>query len=360
MSTCLDNLVGVYCPDGVPNTDSPSYFLSELPGINLAGSAMTADHESKTGEGLMNRAIAFSKKVIKRDFLSLLKKDQHFMEVVSSEVVGRHGTNFIGNVAQDTGVLYSMYDPNDRFIKGYLEYLEVKIEADAAGTTINWQIDNNLPESKSVDLVAGYNKIDMKIDFNETIRVWIDTTSVSLSNGAEGITGTTSRTCLGCDESVCDGCVFFNSITSPVGAQTWTESNTYNGIVGAVQCRGDVDELICMHADELATALLYRSGMYIMNERLASDRNNPYVRNTKDEARALLLSWGGGIDGLTGYKVKGEYPRYLSQAVDNAIQTGKRSKSKAFRPTSVMIGDAIFSSRQIRRKKKPNTKFLNL
>ena len=133
MAECLDGLVGVFCPEGVANTDSPMYFLSELPGINLKNAALSADHEAGTGEGLMTKAINFSKKIMVRDFIQMLVEKQHVLEVVATEKIGRSGSNFLGTVDQFTGIKLSMYDPEDRFTYGFLEYLELKVEADASG-----------------------------------------------------------------------------------------------------------------------------------------------------------------------------------------------------------------------------------
>lgn len=353
MSACLDGLVGVFCPEGVPNTDSPIYWLSELPGINLLNSVSIADHESVTGENLMNKSITFSKKLLTRDFIQRLRQNQLFLEVIGDEKIGRHGTDFLGVANQFTGIKLTLRDPEDRFIYGFVEYIELKVEADAAGTVIYYQLDNQPPVSTlTADLVQGYNKIELNLKFNEVIRIWIDNNAVSLSDGQQGLENVNYYSCVNdCLYDRCGDCMLFQSISAPVGpvgSITWTESNTYNGFVALVQCKSDPEEMVCIFREELATALLYRSGAYLMEEKLSSSRNNPYVRNTRDQAEELLSRWLGGRQPVTGFHIEGEYPRSLEQVVQNAVNYAKKSGSRAFKPTTMILGETVVPYRRIR------------
>lgn len=348
--TCLDGLVGIFCPEGVPNADSPEYWVSELPGINLYNAVQMADPETFTGEALLEKAITFSKKIVVRDFVQRFRKGFTFLEIIGEEKIGRHGSGFLGTADQFTGTKYTLVDPSDRFVYGFVEYIELKIEDDAPGTVIYYQIDNQDPiDTFSIDLVKGYNRIELNIEFNEFARVWINNNSVSLSDGEQGISG--SGSCRANCADYCGGCVYFDSISAPVAALdsiVWTETNTFNGFVGFVQCKGDPEELVCLYRKELATALLYRSGAYLMEEKSASSRNNPYIRNTRDESKELFARWMGGTDPLTGDHIIGEYPRAINQVVQNAIKFARRSNSKVFSPNSMIMGETVKSAVKIR------------
>jgi hypothetical protein len=97
-----------------------------------------------------------------------------------------------------------------------------------------------------------------------------------------------------------------------------------------------------------------------MEERISSSRNNAYIRNTQDEARELLVRWAGGNEAVTGFHIKGEYPRALEQVVQNAIQTARRSRSRAFKATSMFVGDATTSAVKIRGARKISKNILKL
>ena len=350
---CLEGIVGIYCPDATPVTsgNEPMFYLSELPGINLAKAALSTDQETVTGVTLMMKALNFSQKIVPSDFIQRLRKEQLFIAVVGQDTIGRHGDSFLLLVDQYTGYRFSMVDPTDRFIYGELEYVEMKVETAATGASIFYQIDNQDPVEIQRDFIQGYNKIFINAQFNDSLRIWINQNQLALSDGQTGLTGSTNRSCVTHCEEYCAGCVTWRSITGntvdPLNV-TWTEGGEFNGIVAMVVCKSKPEELICMFRNDLAPALLYRAGAYMMEEHSASSRNSPEIRNTKDEAALLYARWMGGSDPQTGFTIKGEYPRLLQQVVESAIALVKTTHSKAFVSTGLRMGYGVTSSRRIR------------
>lgn len=338
MATCLNGLVEKWCVDSPdPNV---VHYLNELPGINLVNVAKIADHEIATGTALMDRAIGFAEKMVVRDFLQRFKTKFLFKETIGSDVIGLHGTTFQGNVAKNKGIHTWVYDTSDRYVKGHVEYIEINVEAAAPGSTIYYSIDGGATATLSTELTAGYNRVRLDLEFNEEFRVWFDTTAISLSSP-----DSTGYSCVNncVRDFCCNNCIGYQQIekelAEPVSA--FANDSTPNGIVLAVSCKGDADELVCQYRNELATPILYRSGAFIMEELSVSSRGNPYVRNSKDEAKVLYIRWMGGVDALTGFEEKGEYPRLLQQVVDTAIMAARQSTSKAFAPTSMIMGDIV-------------------
>lgn len=353
MANCLDGLIGVYCPaDGAGEA---KYYLSEIPGINLQNAAATVDHESVSGANLLSKAIGFSQKIVVRDFLALFRKKQLFMDVVESDQVGAHGNDFVGTEDMLRGVQFIRSDMHDRYTYGFIEYVELKVNGPTV-TQLWIQTESGEAESIDINIPDGISKIQVNRSFIQWARIWVNANDIDLSDPA------TTGAVYGCSNLSCDsgaysygyGCCGDNMRSegieqTPDGsgnpAGDWSPTNTYNGFVVGVSIKGNADELVCQHRDELAEPLLYRSAAYVMDEVVRSNRGNPYVRNTKEEARDIRREIMGGINTVSGFVEKGKYKEYLGQVVEQAIKIAQHSHSKAFIATDMRMGNLIFPYR---------------
>lgn len=343
---CLSGIVGLKCSKTGPD-QGVKYYLSELPGIFLSGATQIADHEQGTGEAMLRESIAFAEKMVAEDFAQLLQsKNLALQEVISTVVAGNHGDNFQGAIAGTKGVFVGLNDPNDPYLVGTLNYLEMKVQAAVVGVTIEIYIDGVLDTTLTADLVAGINNIPLGIQFRQSAQVEIDMTGILLSDG-ESIYG--DRSCISCDD--CGPCLFFKATSN---GSILVSGGALAGLVISASCGGSLDAIVCAFRNALGRAILYRAGAHVMESLIMSPRPNPYVRNTKEDAKALLTRWMGGTDLETGFPVKGEYPRAIIQVVNASFQSLLHANSRVFGSTGVRAVSSVtpaYNPRQKMRQK---------
>lgn len=339
---CLDGLVDVWCPKGQnesAGSTGPSFYLSDLPGINLKNAVQSADHEEVTGASLMRKAISFAQKMSVRDFLQLFRARQLFMEQIGSELIGYITDDILTPDNTLIGAEYTLYDTRDRYVYGYVEYIEFRAQTAVADKEIFCQIDDGEVQTLNHNFAQGYNKIQLDARFENNFRVWYDSTGLTLFDSGTYYSDSCEKR-YGCYDW-CNKCVSVRGLSSSDILTPWTTTNNLNGIRAAVSCKGDPLELVCQYRNEIAAALLYRAGGYMMESAITSTRANPYVRNTKEEAQQMYARWMGGTDPITGFEKKGEYWRLIQQAVEIAVKNVKHSNSKVFKPTSVIMGSTV-------------------
>lgn len=316
---CLSGKVGLKCSANGPDS-GVSWYLSDLPGIHLAGATQIADHEQGTGENMLRESIDFAERMTAIDFSQRLRsKNLMIRDVISTEIAGVHGDGYQPFYPGTYGVLILSNNPDDPFVIGRLNYLELKVQNAVAGKTIIVTADGQIIDSISVDLVAGINRIQLGYSFVADASISMDVSDVNLSDGKSAYT---NRPCV---EDCCGDCLSFRGTTN--GATT---GGDLKGFVVSASCAGSIDSIVCSFADALAPAIMYRAGAHVMESLIISHRPNPYVRNTKDEARELYIRWMGGVDGRTGFETVGEYPRLLDQVVASSIASLSGVNSKAF------------------------------
>lgn len=331
---CLYSTVGTWCDD---RDGDRLFYLSELPGINLKNAAQIADHETVKGETLMNKAISFASRMVVRDFLGRLMQKVVFREVIASEQVGYHSEDFNAAVAGLYGVEVTRTGQEDRYTRGYVEYIELKLEsAPGADTDFLIVIDGGAAETKTVTLTAGINRIRIDKTFKQWCRVYADYSDLAVSDGSLSYGDSCD-----CPYVACDRCFTVDGIQDPTESGTFAQSNSLNGMVIAVACKADPDELVCQFREMLAPAVLYRAGAYMMEELLSSDRANPYVRNSRDEARENVRRWTGGVDPATGFRTAGEYEVSIQAAVEVALKAIHTCTSPAFESATMVVYDAV-------------------
>lgn len=360
MIDCLDGTVGVWCPTGPGSEPNPAplFYLSDLPGINLLKASRIAGHETVTGSSLMRKSIDVSRRFMVRDFVQRLRRNQIMMETIASDRVGVHGDTFQTSAGNYIGLEFNAVTCADRYINGLVEYVELKVETAVSGVTLFTQVDDLSAQTQSVDLSEGVNYIRLDLPFERQAYVYIDGGAVSLSSGQ--IDG--SYGYCGCNwncgtywdygRACCDQCVRVTGVEATIAATpSWSPSTGYNGFVAAVSCVSDPAELICQFREPLAAALLYRSGAYLYEELLGSDRFNSYVRNSREHAKELLVKWMGGVDAQTGFDIEGEYPRLLEQVVQNAVVVLRNNDSRAFQPTTMILGEMMVPFSNLRNRR---------
>lgn len=323
--SCLSGIIGLKC--SATGADSGMrFYLSELPGISLAAATQIADHEQGTGEAMLRESISFAEKMVALDFAQLLRaKNLVIREVISTTVAGNHSTVFQGVVAGTRGVFVGMSDPDDAYLLGHLNYLELNVQSPVASKNIDIYLDGQFVETITVNLVAGINKIILDYYFRINAVIEMDMTGVILSDGK---TDFNNLSCSCIDE--CGPCLYFKGYAN--GVQTGTD---LLGFVVSASCGGSIDAIVCAFRESLASAILYRAGGHVMESLMASPRPNPYVRNSKQEAQILYARWMGGTDPRTGFEEKGEYPRLLRQAVEASFSSILNNRSRAFGETNI-------------------------
>lgn len=350
---CLNGLIGLRCAAAGPDSGVSAY-IDDLPGISLGRAVMSADETIYTGEELLRRSIATACSIVGMDFKQrLLAGNLRMQQIVNQEFFGDLGDGYM-TATSWLGFRLSMDVCDDPYVEGYLDHFTMKVSTDASSVSLRIWVDD-VETASNVDLTQGVNRIEVQRSFIDSIYVLIDVNGLDVGDGTQTFTNTLQDCGYCCDSCNCVdiqglswdgvGCAA-DSIPATCG---FTNSTTLNGFVVSAHCRGSQTQVVCQLADQLVLPLWYRAGALVMEELMSSNRANPYVRNSKEEAQSLFIRWMGGLDGRTGYEVEGDYNRYLSLAVQSSIETLNNSGSMAFTSASVGLADSVRPLKRPRR-----------
>ena len=261
------------------------------------------------------------------DFLNALRKDINFLEVTSRYTHGRFDIDepFIQGTADTFVVTLRTFDA-DPFVYGKLDSVEFLLDADGDARPIFLTVDDAEPIVIDWHPKRGYNRLPIDISFTDKLVIEYDMGGLFYAP-YDGYPGNYCRCTY--DIAGCANCL--NVIVDDANVISQI------GIVLNTSCHGDTCELVKTFSSEMAMPILYRSGAFFLEELLATNRVNPYVRGGKETAEVLLQRWMGRINPITAQWEAGEYQKMINQVVAGAVSLLRQVQSSAITQNRVQL-----------------------
>lgn len=291
---CYDNLIGIHnqCTPVVP---SSGFYIQDLPGINLKVANAAIDGETKSGLTLIQEKMTFAQNVIVAHIKTQASSKLRATSILSNETVGYYKDNLV-SVATESGKLKGIKIKANQF--PYLEFFISKLylKLSAAVTTNIYVYDlmnDTLLDTIPITTVA---KTPTVVLLNKGYLT--NKQRLHLFIGIDSDVASTYETNLmpsGCHS--CNGGVYSNRYVSFSGAsigsaaqkiETNISSNSgTNGLSIEYSLNCSIEPFVCNMGNQIAWALLHKTGAEIMKELIVSRRLNSIVNIDKGTNESL-------------------------------------------------------------------------
>jgi len=267
---CLENLVGIKCTG---TTSTSGFYVEDLEGINLKMASGIADNRYISGIQLIQAKRDFAAKTIFNDIQGALLPFFRMNSLIDEIKVGHFKTTYLSQSATERGV--KIKSRSSRLLKIRIDSITVDIQEtlhagqvkilDGSLTTL---IDYTTDASGRAELRPDYVS-----ETNEVFVVMEDAT-------------VTPR-----DGQIKNGCHCYSRTTEFMIGHGWSggsKSTSSFGLSVNALAQCDNEELVCLISSSLALPLLYKTGIEIVKEWIASDRLNS-VTMIDDGTEEFLL-----------------------------------------------------------------------
>lgn len=290
------------CDDLKPTS---GLMINSLPGITLRRMAMTATEEDITARRMFERIEKAAIDRLIADVIQEMGEAYQFNGILDSEKFGVIGDDFSTDGKIRRGIRITRPYEDD-YIRIKIEEIELKPDADV--TTLVYIDDGSQDIYSSAFKLRANRRNRLRVDFEtkeKKVDVYFDS---ACANWADDDVSCRA------ESDYCCGRFYGNSIVDC--GNGWEFGSTWNGMRVKVATSCDSCEFISSHVKTLKLAGLFLMGTLIMQEVINSDRTNPYVRNSKEEAEALIVQWYGGLDrNQLITRPRGEYQKALKSAI---------------------------------------------
>lgn len=302
---------------------SSGRYLDSMPGINIVRASEVASDDKETAEKVVKECIenGIHESVI--DFVGLLSKFFQFKSVLDNRSINMCGSHtFYGTKTGLVSIKCSRQYDSDAFKKMHFRGLQLYSDRDINAVEFKVSTSTDPESTISVDIKEGLNNIPIEIKVNsEYVRVAWSLASFEIGKKEHYVLG--SASCIPCiypRDYQYGGGIRIDIEQSSDDGLTWSALSgvTTFGFNAHVSLVGDKMVLGSFFKDELSQAILYKSGIFFLQESLTTTRLTPYLRNSKKEREMLLKDWGGSVDEMTGKPIAGAYWRKLKTTVDGA------------------------------------------
>lgn len=293
--------------DGLCDNIKPTsgLMINSLPGITLRRLALTANEEDITGRRLFERVEKAAIDRVIADVIQEMGETYQFNGVLDSERFGVIGEEFSTDGKIRRGIRITK-PYRDEFIRVKIEQIELKPDADVTTTVYIDDGSQDIQQTAFKLRANRRNRLDLDFETKEaTVDIYFDS---ACANWADADAACTSQ------QDLCCGRFYGNSIVDC--GDGWEFGSTWNGMRVKISTVCDSCEFISSHVRTLKLPGLFLMGTLIMQEVINSDRTNPYIRNSKEEAEALIVQWYGGLDrNQLITRSSGEYQKALKAAI---------------------------------------------
>ena len=294
---------------------SSGIYADDLPGISLVKIALTSDD---TAAELVKKINRQTNRKIFADLISKLGAKYTFKDITQNVELNTLGKDsFFGNDDNFYGWKID-FDCVDKYKRNHISSLEIYVKTEVEVKKTIYLFDGLEEYREEVVLKNGLNKIPISFDANsDCVYLFLNLCDIEL--------GISPSKCA-CDSyeyCKCNTCASISYVMSEDGME-WVGADAL-GVRLCVQCKLSVENILCQFRDELNLAYQYLFGIMFANHVLNSGRCNYYVTNSESDMERLLLQWNGGIDKVTGWKVKGEYWKLLDNFCNNVNLVSRSS-----------------------------------
>ena len=329
---CLLDLVGLR---GVCEEKQSCLWVNDIPGISLKRFAKTADEEVITGKKLFDRLNRESAFQTAEDLIAYMSNDIQLKTNIDRFLYGEWERGRYSEFLDTEDKLYGLevaINTDDPYITYHVDYIEIHV-LNSAYKEICIQDQYGQIEIVPMQLTTGVNRIPLNLE-GDYFRIWLNTCDLQIA----------AKTRCTCDH-VYDSCSYCSCSCSYVRriereqGEDWKYSQVLPFRI-CIRCKCDKQRIMCKFKDELAIPIRWRIAAMLMEEVMYSDRRNPLVRNSKDEANRIWATIMGGEDPITGFSVK--HPKYWS-SLKQAYQRikGGFESSSCFECSGITVAESI-------------------
>lgn len=290
--SCLNNLIGIKPGCGLADPSS-SFYINNLPGIDIELADKGSNKEFKGGIDLIQEKIDFAGEVLTQDITTFLTPYLKQNTMLQSETIGRFSEDMPLKAAKAgfyRGILIDMSDRN------YLNIniSQVRLFVNTAFTDNIYIID--LVEGKILDTVAVTTTANeyTVVTLNKTYYTGKQKMQLFIGIDA-GLTGQYEAQLIngGCTECAGQGFKGGSFIAGEISKSGALIRDNYTAIAhtGGVSINYslncDAKPFVCNISNAIAMPLLYRAGAEIIDEALYSRRLNSLVTFHADDLNEL-------------------------------------------------------------------------
>lgn len=277
--TCFNNFIGVKCL--TTGTPTSGLYINDLEGLNLKYAANIADSDYISGLQFLNDKIQFATKLVISDLTRYSLPYFRINSVVDELSVGDWANNTLATANVDRGVHLQI--KRSRMLRINISNIKIKL-GNANTSHVVYIEDGTNSENYSFTTDAN-GEAEINLNFTSTtqdVYVYMDNTSINVNNS-----------------SIKTGCGCSSKSGQYLSAYGWNGSGNSNSTYGLkIQATAvcDNDEFACVLGPKLGLPILYRSGIEILHEAVATDRLNSLTLLDTDKINFLLENWTSEYD----------------------------------------------------------------
>jgi len=277
--TCFNNFIGVKCL--TTGTPTSGLYINDLEGLNLKYAANIADSDYISGLQFLNDKIQFATKLVISDLTRYSLPYFRINSVVDELSVGDWANNTLATANVDRGVHLQI--KKSRMLR--INISNIKIKLGNANTSHVVYIEDGTNIQNYTFTTDANGEAEINLNFTSTtqdVYVYMDNTSINVNNS-----------------SIKTGCGCSSKSGQYLSAYGWNGSGNSNSTYGLkIQATAvcDNDEFACVLGPKLGLPILYRSGIEILHEAVATDRLNSLTLLDTDKINFLLENWSAEYD----------------------------------------------------------------
>lgn len=277
--TCFNNFIGVKCL--TTGTPTSGLYINDLEGLNLKYAANIADSDYISGLQFLNDKIQFATKLVISDLTRYSLPYFRINSVVDELSVGDWANNTLAPANVDRGVHLQI--KRSRMLR--INISNIKIKLGNANTSEVVYIEDGTNIQNYSFTTDANGEAEINLNFTSTtqdVYVYMDNTSINVNNS-----------------SIKTGCGCSSKSGQYLSAYGWNGSGNSNSTYGLkIQATAvcDNDEFACVLGPKLGLPILYRSGIEILHEAVATDRLNSLTLLDTDKINFLLENWTAEYD----------------------------------------------------------------
>lgn len=277
--TCLNNFIGVKCL--TPGTPTSGLYINDLEGLNLKYAANIADSDFISGLQFLNEKIQFATKLVISDLTRYSLPYFRMNSIVDELSVGDWTSNTLAPANVDRGVHLQV--KRSRMLR--INVSNIKIKLGNVNTLHSVVVESGSVSQTFAFVTDANGDAEINLNFTSTtqdVYVYMDNSTINVNNS-----------------SIKTGCGCSSKSGQFLSAYGWNGSGNSNSTYGLkVQATAicDNDEFACVLGAKLGLPILYRSGIEILHEAVATDRLNSLTLLDTDKINFLLENWTAEYD----------------------------------------------------------------
>lgn len=277
--TCLNNFIGVKCL--TPGTPTSGLYINDLEGLNLKYAANIADSDFISGLQFLNEKIQFATKLVISDLTRYALPYFRMNSIVDELSIGDWTNNSLVPANVDRGVKIDV--KRSRMLR--INVSNIKIKLSNVATTHDVYIEDGINTTTYTFTTDANGEAEINLNYTsttQTIYVYMNDTGINVNNS-----------------SIKNGCGCSSKSGQYISAYGWNGSGNSNSTYGLkVQATAlcDNNEFACILGAKLGLPILYRSGIEILHEAVATDRLNSLTLLDTEKINFLLENWTAEYD----------------------------------------------------------------